>query len=289
MPGLSPCTTQTDTAIHLNVDEPVNVIVHGCFGSAALFRALAQVFAFHGQQTACFNYDDRDNLMKSSAELIDALDSLSANMNNQPITVIGHSQGGLVARKALVNEREKRLQNQTLSLRLVTISTPFAGIAAADHCGSSIAQLLSLGLVMPICKLITGDKWHQIVKTSSFIQEPGALLAQVRSHLKIVTDEAGTCRRYNQSGSCVEDDFVFGLNEQYFEPIDSPDQVKNIEVAAGHVEIVGDYSTPPEKLITLLQLNGIMNSTKVAQREDFSSFLSNLYQAQKVKPVVSLF
>ena len=45
--GLSSCTNSHDKTIRLNSNEPVIVIVHGCFGSAALFRSLAQVFAFH--------------------------------------------------------------------------------------------------------------------------------------------------------------------------------------------------------------------------------------------------
>ena len=127
IPGLSPCTTHSDASIHVNSREPVVVIVHGCFGSAARYRALAQVFAFHGQQAVCFNYNDRDSLMKSSAELINSLDLLSSHMQNRQITVIGHSQGGLIARKALVKEREDRLQTDDASLRLVTISAPFPG------------------------------------------------------------------------------------------------------------------------------------------------------------------
>lgn len=281
IPGLSPCTTQTDSTLQINSDEPVNIIVHGCFGSAARFRALAQVFAFHGQQTACFNYDDRDDLIKSSAELVEALNTLSAKMNHQQITVIGHSQGGLVARKALVVGRERGIHKQDLPLRLVTISTPFAGIAAADHCGSYTARLLSLGLVMPICQIISGDKWDQIPQNSSFIQKPGELLAQVDSHLKIITDESGTCRHYNDLGSCVEDDFVFSLDEQYFGPVDSSAQVQLVEVHAGHVEIVGDDNIPPEKLIAQLQRNGIMNKTDAAQRNNLSVFLSSLYHVQK--------
>ena len=64
IPGLSSCTTSPDKTLELNTDAPVTVIVHGCYGSAARFRALAQVFSFHGQQAVCFNYNDRDSLME---------------------------------------------------------------------------------------------------------------------------------------------------------------------------------------------------------------------------------
>ena len=278
IPGLSPCTTTSDSSIHLNSSEPVNIIVHGCFGSAALYRALAQVFAFHGQQAVCFNYNDRDSLTRSSVELIEALNLLSARMNNQKITVLGHSQGGLIARKALVSEREDKLDAEDVSLRLVTVSAPYAGIAAADHCASPTAQLLSLGLVIPACRIISGGKWYEITHASDFIQKPGELLEQVSTHLKIVTDEKGTCRRYNEGGACVEDDFVFSTKEQYFERVDNSSRVENVEVSAGHAEIVGDYRVPPNKLIKLLQLKGIMHNTPVAKKEGLAALLSRLYQ-----------
>lgn len=278
IPGLSSCTTKLDSTIHLNSKEPTNIIVHGCFGSAARYRSLAQVFAFHGQQTVCFNYNDRDSLMKSSAELIDALSSLSEKMESSKITIIGHSQGGLISRKALIEERDDKFLAGDTSLRLVTISAPYAGIAAADHCASFTARILSLGLVIPICKLISGDKWYEITHPSPFIQNPGELLERVSSHLKIVTDETGTCRLYDENGICVEDDFVFSVNEQYFEKIDASSRVENIEVSAGHAEIVGDYRVPPKKLIKLMQSKGIMYSTPPARREKLSVLLSRLYQ-----------
>jgi hypothetical protein len=276
--GLSPCTNSTDTTLHLNSDEPVNVIVHGCFGSAALFRSLAQVFAFHGQQTLCFNYNDRDSLKQSSSELIKALDILLSKMNNRKLTVIGHSQGGLISRKALIKERADHLLVADASLQLVTISAPYAGIAAADHCGSTTMRWLTLGLIIPICKIISGDKWYEITHPSPFIQQPGTMLEQVSNHLKIVTNETGSCRKYDKTGTCVEDDFVFSTKEQYFTKVDSQSIVDNVEVSAGHAEIVGDYQLPPKKLIKILQQKGIMRSTRPDQKEELSRLLLELYQ-----------
>ena len=102
IPGLGPCTDNPDRSLHLNSQQPVTVLVHGCFGSAGLFRGLAQVLVFHGQQTVCFTYNDRDSMMVSSAEMISALEQLANRMTNKYVTVIGYSQGALIARKALV-------------------------------------------------------------------------------------------------------------------------------------------------------------------------------------------
>lgn len=88
-----------------------------------------------------------------------ALEQLSLQIKNQQVTVIGHSQGALISRKALVSNRPDPLRNSNLQLRLVTVSGPFSGIAAAKQCGNPFMRILTLGLIGPMCKIITGDKW----------------------------------------------------------------------------------------------------------------------------------
>jgi hypothetical protein len=261
IPGLSNCTTSSDATLHINSRDPVNIIVHGCFGSAARFRSLAEVFAFHG-----------------SAELVFALNELGDHLVRKDITVIGHSQGGLISRRSLISDREDASLREDTAFRLVTISSPYAGISAADHCASRTAKIISLGLVIPICRLISGGKWNEITYSSDFIQEPGELGRQVGRHLKIDTDETGFCRTFDSKGSCIESDFVFSLEEQYFAAVDNSPLVENIAVLAGHSEIVGDYRTPPEKLIEILQANGIMHETPPLMAEKLSLLLAQLYE-----------
>ncbi|TCV86409.1 esterase/lipase family protein [Sulfurirhabdus autotrophica] len=286
IPGLGPCTDNPDRTLHLNSDQPVTVLVHGCFASTGRFRALAEVMAFHGQQSACFTYDDRDSLMLSSAQLATALDKLSGQMRNKQVTVVGHSQGALIARKALVADRPDALRNKELKLRLVTISGPFSGIAAAEQCGSPspLVRVLTLGLVQPLCKIVSGDKWFEITSASDFIRQPGELLGQVQSYLKIDTDERGTCRQFNNAGICIEHDYVFSLDEQFYKPVDEAKVVKNVEVKAGHVEIVGDQRVAPLKLIAVLQQNGILNQTEAKRSAAFNQLLTKLYLADYANP-----
>jgi len=277
VPGLSPCTDNPDRTLHLNAGQPVTVLVHGCYGSAGLFRALGQVLAFHDQQAVCFTYDYRDSLMVSSAELIASLDALKRGMQNKRITVIGHSQGGLIARKALVEDRPDSLKGADADLRLVTVSAPLAGIASAETCGSSRARNWSLGLIPVLCRIVSGDKWYEITSASEFIRQPGQLVGQVGEYLKVVTDERGACLEYDKDGACVQDDFVFSLAEQNLPAIDEGGRVRNIEVKAGHVEIVGDRRVVPVKLIAVLQQNGILNPTEPGRSEAFNRLLARLY------------
>ena len=274
--GLGPCTDNPDRSLHLNSQQPVTVLVHGCFGSSGLFRGLAQVLAFHGQQTACFTYNDRDSMMLSSAQLNSALDQLGQRMDNKHVTVIGHSQGALIARKAFISDRPDPIRNRDLQLRLVTVSGPFSGIASANQCGNPLTRVLTLGLIAPMCMIVTGDKWSEITYTSDFILQPGLLHKQVHDHLKIVTDERGTCRR-TVNGACVESDEIFSVEEQRNAIVDSDPIAKIVQVNAGHVEIVGDKRVAPVKLLTVLQENGILKATEPQRRADLNRLLTKLY------------
>ncbi|HEX8612000.1 MAG TPA: alpha/beta hydrolase [Telluria sp.] len=276
VPGLSHCTDSGDHTLRLNAQQPVTVLVHGCFSSAGRYRGMAQVLAFHGQQTVCFNYNDRDSLRRSAEQLDTALTQLARGLDQQPLTVLGHSQGALISRKAMSVSQPDAVGGKDASLRLVTVSGPFGGIAAARHCGSRLWKTLSLGLVGPICQIVTGDKWSEITYSSPFIVDPPPLDPRVTDFLKIVTDEGGSCRRMSQ-GACVESDAIFSLAEQRNPAIDNDLRVKIVEVKAGHVEIVGNNRDGPVKLIAVLQEQGVIKPTAPERREKFGLLLTRLF------------
>ena len=275
--SLSNCTHQESDELNLNSKEPVTIIVHGCFSSAGRFRALADVYAFHGQQTVCFNYDDRDRLTSSSTKLINAIHELSLVLQEANITVIGHSQGGLVARGALIEEQSDRIDASNIDINLATISAPFGGIEAASHCGSEALAWMSLGLTKPICHMITGLKYKDITANSDFITTPGSLNTSVKKHLKIVTDEVDTCRVYGENGACIEDDFVFSIEEQNQNVVDMQPGLIPLVVKAGHVGIIGDSYTVPENLIAILQQQGFLRDTPKDAKAEFTKLLADLY------------
>ena len=280
IPGLGPCTDSPDRSLHLDSSQPVNVLVHGCFGSSGQFRGLAQVLAFHGQQAACFTYDDRAKLSESADALRVAVNQLAAQSRAPQITVIGHSQGALIARKSMTESLQTPLTSLPVDLRLVTISGPFAGIEAAQTCGKTWLYPLTLGLLPFSCYLATGPKWADITYSSHFIREPGVLAQKVGNYLKIDTDERGTCRR-EEGGRCVEDDEVFSLDEQRNALVETGARIRQVEVKAGHVEIVGDKRVAPKKLIAILQEQGVLRPTAPARLPAFSLLLSRVYLADE--------
>jgi pimeloyl-ACP methyl ester carboxylesterase len=275
--GLRPCNEGKERTLQIDPSQPINILVHGCNGSTGKFHALAEVLAFHGQQTACFDYDDRDSLMTSSGQLARAVDTLAQHLETPKITVIGHSMGGLVARKALIENHPNPLRNAQIDLRLVTVSAPFAGIAAARMCAAPALRIATLGLNDLVCWLVSGDNWYEITPASGFIRDPGSLIPQVRSHLKVVTDERGTCRRRDDAGQCIEDDYIFSLDEQRYPRVTHAPRTTDVEVPAGHVEIVGESGVTPHKLIDVFQREGIVRATPPERQSAFQALLTQLY------------
>ena len=274
--GLGPCTDSLDRTLRFDASQPLHVLVHGCFGSSGQFRALAQVLAFHGQQAACFTYDDRAKLTDSATELREALKQLADGSPVPQLTVIGHSQGALIARKSLTASLAAPLPERAVDLRLVTVSGPFAGIESARTCGKVWLYPVSLGLLPLSCYAVTGPKWTDITYSSRFIREPGALAPQIGHYLKIDTDERNTCRR-EESGRCVESDDIFSLDEQRNPVVEADARMKRVQVPAGHVEIVGDKRVAPTKLIEVLQAEGVLRPTSPAQASAFNRLLARLY------------
>ncbi|MBU1427191.1 MAG: alpha/beta hydrolase [Gammaproteobacteria bacterium] len=276
IPGLGPCTDNPDRTLRLNTSQPINVLTHGCFGSSGEFRGLAQVLAFQGQQTACFTYDDRDALDKSATALRNAVNRLAEQTRTPQIVVIGHSQGALIARRSLTDLPVVAPSRQP-DLRLVTISGPFNGIASAETCGRKWLSWASIGLLPVSCYIVTGAKWMDITYSSDFIREPGTLIPEVASYLKIDTDERGTCRR-EQDGRCLESDDIFSLAEQHNPKVENDPRARRIEVGAGHVEIVGDKRIAPRKLITVLQQQGVLRPTASGRAAEFNQMLARVYR-----------
>lgn len=278
MEQLADCKIGPSQKVVLNPDQPLTLIVHGCRSSGGQYGALAQSFQKQGQQALCFNYDDRDSITRSSAQLRQTIESLITQVGVREVSVIGHSQGGLVARRAVTSGTSLDLvtQQQGAKLHLVTVSTPFGGIQAASHCGSKTLAVLSLGLTIPICQLVTGSKWREIPPGRPFITEPGSLMGTVVDHLKIVTDETGSCRTRSLNGECLKSDLVFSVAEQRQRVVDESTVVEEQVIKAGHVEIVGDAQQIPYKLINILQQKKVL--ANIVPTEQFLAELSNIYR-----------
>jgi hypothetical protein len=70
---------------------------------------------------------------------------------------------------------------------------------------------------------------------------------------------------------------VFSVAEQYYFKIDADPLADNVEVKAGHIEIVGDENSPPTILLSILQERGILATTPPKYRKQFAVVLQQLY------------
>lgn len=275
--GLGPCYDDIKHPINLNSQEPVTILVHGCSASDGEFRSLSEVLAFHSQQSFCFRYDDRESLDKSAKDLTKAINELGKYLENPDIHIIAHSMGGLIARKALT-QGPNNIINDNIKIKMATISTPFSGIEEAKTCANPYVRFATLGIHDLICWMISGDKWYEITPTSDFIQKPGKLSTAVSTHILIATDEKDSCRYTDELNRCVEDDYVFSLNEQKLSYSQKNNKRKDIVIKAGHVEIVGKYDHSPQKLIKTLQSEGFIHKTSPLKVVLFNNYVSQLFE-----------
>ena len=263
--GIGACGERSGREVALDPKRPLAVLVHGCMASERDFATLAKIFAVHDQQTVCYRYDDRASIRKSAEGLRAALTKLVGSLEPTNVLVLGHSQGGLVARLALTARADRPLAYA--DYRLVTVSSPFGGIRAARDCGSLPLHLASFGMTLAVCRAVSGAKWNEIHARASAVKSPALLAPAVHEHLTIVTDERDTCRKYSPDGrQCLEDDYVFSVAEQRNERIERDQRVVQNAVSAGHSEIVGARGATPRKLLEALQKRGILRSTRADEQ-----------------------
>jgi len=273
IPDLGACARDRSSPITVDPIRPVTILVPGCHSSPEQLAPLARELEAQGQQTLCFSYDDREKLERSARRLVTALETLKPHLVSRYITVLGHSQGGLIARRALVRDRARALRDDgAFRYELVTVSSPFHGIESSAPCGSIVLHVMTLGATVAVCHLVAGAKWAQIHPRSRFMRRPGSLLASVERHVKIVTDERGTCRARDGAGGCRGSDYVFSLAEQYAGAVDDDARAHNTEIKAGHAEIVGETGGPPLKLMKLLEDEQVFAPAERAPRGAGPSF-----------------
>jgi len=274
--GFSPCSPADDTAVAIDPKRPVAVIVHGCNSSHRKMKTLAQVIAARGQQTVCFSYNHRLAISETADRLALSLAELRKELAPQPITVIGHSQGGLVARAAVSSSKWPNGIDPG-AFSLVTVSSPFGGITSSADCGKTWLHVVTLGITVAVCQAIAGDKWREIYPGSNFITRAKKLQAFVNGHLVVQTDERGTCRARAADGSCDQDDFVFTLDEQHNKTMFADARVRTDRIAVGHAAVIGERGTPPTKLLSVLEKHRVLAPVSASMRAHYLLVMRRLY------------
>jgi len=243
--GLGSC--DASEGLTLERGQPLTVLVHGNHSAVDAFASLATALEAEGEQVACYRWREGGRLTYAATDLRAALEALDT-LELPRIRVLGHSLGGLAARRSLTVEEGPALATP---MALVTIATPFAGVSSARTCGLVWARVLSLGAVGSICRrLARGAKWRDIHPSASLIRAPGELGPWVVRHLHLVTEEEGHCRRRAPDGRCAKFDRVFDVDEQATEWVSDP-RIERRVVDAGHGAVVMD-AEPIRRVVELL-------------------------------------
>lgn len=253
---LSSCDDPERT-VRVPAGSPVALLTHGTRaqpdGFAPLARAMRAADEWKPQSerrvVACFRYGQGTRLTDAAAALRRLLSRLDQH-GTPRVLVLGHSLGGLVARRALVSNRRWPALRARVSL--VTIATPFAGVAAAHACGDVLLRVMSLGVASLVCRReARGSRWRDIHSRARLITQPGVLGPWVVGHLNLVTLEHGQCRTRAPSGACQSSDAVFRPDEQVNAAIADPRMITRTFRAghAGAIQELGALS----RLVALLE------------------------------------
>lgn len=258
--GIYRCDSSNKKPTNLNPGQPVALLVHGLNGAPSLLSQFASVLEQRGMQTLCFTYGGRASLKRAARDLARSIETIAEKLDSPKITLIGHSMGGLVARRALITESKEPI-DVNADISLVTVASPFSGVRAASPCGYLSLRIVSLGLQDLACWVVSGNKWNQISPSSKFIQQPGTLHPAVSRFLMVKTDEVGSCRRFTRDNNCLRDDFVISYAEQALPDAAGGTQAQQIVLRVGHAAVVGQAGSPPLPLVEAMVRKGLLSSS----------------------------
>jgi pimeloyl-ACP methyl ester carboxylesterase len=220
----------TPTGIQPNPDGPLLIMVHGVNPETGFFNPLAEALAAQlGYRILYFEYDGGKRLDESADLLVDDVDALRRSDPKGDLTVIAHSMGGLVARRAMTEGRAKTLADGRRTIRLLTIATPFGGYKSANPTRLKIVRILFRAFGVT-------EAQQDIASKSDFIQKPGKLGKGV-THAKIETYEEKETR-IDPRGKRVKDTVVH-CKQQVLPSVD--DEVNDFEtIFNGHMAVLND-------------------------------------------------
>jgi pimeloyl-ACP methyl ester carboxylesterase len=219
----------------------VAFLVHGYDSVPSDLQPTASFLQASDYRVFRFVHNSKDELASISNSLARGVCEIAQRTGGEEIMVLGHSMGGLIARRAVASfARIPELR--TVPIRLVTIASPFGGVFSAT--GSNMMPLPGLGV---------RESHRDLSLFSKFIVEPGKLPGQVR-HLKIETDEPASFDE-TKDGAGGRSDVVFTLANQRSSAVDGDSALDcKLVWKAGHVASINVANRLPESMAHILGL-----------------------------------
>lgn len=225
----------TPDATPFDATRPVVVIVHGWDPEPGQFDPLGRELAARGYSVVRWRWDWRGNMEAAADALVRGVRALVAEHRLPDLRVFAHSQGGLLARRAMTRGRAETLAD-TVPIRLVTLASPFGGFWSANGT-----------YTMPWNIFGIAASHRQLRSWSRFIRRPGALGANVE-HVKVDTDEPGRTRI--KDGRVVKDASLKPRNERQ-RAVDAA-AARRYALALGHSGPLSDDGRLRPELVAIL-------------------------------------
>ena len=164
-----------------DIQKPVVVLVHG-YKSEDELGPLEEAYIKKGYEVVRFKYDWEASLEKSADLLVDEITTIQQKYHLKEVKVVAHSMGGLVSRRAMIEDRNKTLANKDFKVNFTSIASPFGGFSSAN-----VARLLPYNI------LGAKESHRSLATKSAFITNPGNLGKNI-THTKIETIETNKKR-----------------------------------------------------------------------------------------------
>ena len=193
-------------------------VVLAAVGWNAYFKLIPEYLRARGFQVyetkVGFADSVEDRAIALKQEILEILKSSGADK----VHIIGHSMGGLVARKSLtVDHLNSEISN--LKVDLITLATPFGGMRSAN-----MVRLMPISFFNRMFGL--DESFKNLGSRSEFIRHPGQLSPNVR-HFKIDTIEKGQSLEILKIRNQTQDDVNSQLEPGY-----------PVQIATGHVDVL---------------------------------------------------
>lgn len=227
----------TSDVVPFDATRPVVVLVHGWDPEPGQMDPLGVELGRRGYSVVRWHWDWLANMEKSAEAFARGMQQLIAEQRLPELRIFTHSQGSLIARRALTTERAVTLAG-SVPIRLISLAAPFGGFLSANGT-----------YTMPWNIFGIKESHRQLRSWSRFIRRPGTLGSNA-SHVKIDTNEPGKTRINN---GVVEDDSRLKPRNERQKVVDAA-VLRRYELQLGHAGPLRDDGRLRPELVAILDL-----------------------------------
>ena len=221
-------------------EKKIAILIHGAASESDYLLPLGIILKDRGYEPIQYRYNTDERASDLNLSLKLNLNALIWKINPDEVLIIGHSLGGILARKTL---EEITL---TPKITFISISSPFKGM--------KILSSLKNPLIYQITSLVIKDlkkSFIDMAAKSEFLNSYKGIPSHIKHH-QIITDEEGEIRIVHINGKTIDkNDNLVAIEEQTSDLIGPYLQDKH-QIKNGHVSVVNSAGKVSANLAQLL-------------------------------------